>query len=295
MSPHHALSRRFFAAMMPYAVALALALALLPASIPAARADIVQLDGVFVQGGYALGRVAPGTGLRYAGRDVRIAADGRFIIGFHRDEGPEVTLTLRHADGREDTRRIAIRQRNYAIQRIDGLAPDRVTPPDDTLARIRAEAALVKRARATDSPDTSFAGPFIWPVTGRISGVFGAQRILNGVPRQPHFGIDIAAPKGTAVLAPADGRVILAHPDMYFSGATLMLDHGHGLASTFLHLDGIDVAPDQFVRRGQHIATVGSSGRSTGPHLDWRVNWFDKRLDAALLVPPMPETDGDGS
>ena len=157
------------------------------------------------------------------------------------------------------------------------------------MARIHREIALVKKARAIDSPRRDFESEFIWPVTGPISGVYGSQRILNGQPRQPHYGIDIAVPTGTPVVAPAGGVVVLAEADLYFSGGTLMLDHGHGLMSAFLHLDSIDVTLGQEVEQGEVIAKVGATGRVTGAHLDWRVNWFEERVDAGLLVPPMPQ------
>ncbi|MCW9049607.1 MAG: M23 family metallopeptidase, partial [Deltaproteobacteria bacterium] len=150
------------------------------------------------------------------------------------------------------------------------------------------EAQLVAQAREKESTQLHFKESFIWPVIGRISGVYGSQRIFNGEPRRPHFGIDIAAPKGTAVIAPAGGEVSLAHQGMFFSGATLIIDHGHGLSSSFLHLDKILVKPGDIITQGQKIATVGATGRVTGPHLDWRVNWFEQRLDPALLVPDMP-------
>src|SRR3546814_201475 len=177
------------------------------------------------------------------------------------------------------------------IQRIDGIAKDYVSPPEDVLARIRADAEAASAARAADRPETDFDSGFAWPAEGPISGVYGSQRILNGEPRQPHYGVDIAGPVGTPVKAPADGVVTLAHPGMYFSGATLIIDHGHGLSSTFLHLDSIGVAVGQHVRQGEVVARLGKSGRVTGPHLDWRMNWRDQRIDPALLVPPMPKTE----
>ena len=135
---------------------------------------------------------------------------------------------------------------------------------------------------------------FQWPVEGRISGVYGSQRILNGIPKRPHFGIDIAAPAGTPIRAPAVGLVTLAADDHYYTGGTVILDHGHGLTSAFLHLQEVRVAPGQTVAQGEVIGTLGATGRATGPHLDWRINWFDQRLDPAFFVPPMPAPDGSG-
>jgi murein DD-endopeptidase MepM/ murein hydrolase activator NlpD len=163
-----------------------------------------------------------------------------------------------------------------------------VTPPKEVLDRIRNDAAQVRAARATDRAVADFRSGFVWPATGIITGVYGSQRILNGKPRQPHYGIDIAAATGTPVVAPADGVITLAATDHYYTGGTVILDHGHGLSSTFIHLDRVDVAVGDRLEQGQPIGTVGASGRATGPHLDWRINWFDRRLDPAYLVPPMP-------
>jgi murein DD-endopeptidase MepM/ murein hydrolase activator NlpD len=220
---------------------------------------------------------------------LRVSPAGRFIIGFSRDAKPSADLQLRWADGRLEQRRLAIQQRRYQVQRIDGLPAKMVTPPAAVIERIMRENKWIKAARQIDSPEPLFLSGWQWPAIGRISGVYGSQRILNGKPRQPHYGIDIAAPKGTPVVAPADAVVRLAESDLYYTGGTLILDHGHGLSSAFLHLATVDVRVGESVRRGQKIGTVGSTGRSTGPHLDWRINWFDRRIDPAPLVPPMPE------
>ncbi len=249
----------------------------------------LDLQGAFQQGGMVIGRTDPGSVVTYADRSVRVAPDGTFVIGFHRDEPAAVPLEVEHSDGSRTRRDLSVAPREYDIQRIDGLPPKKVTPPPERIARIKREAALVRAARVRDTDELWFAGGWIWPVQGRISGVFGSQRILNGQPRQPHFGIDIAAPEGKPFVAPADGVVSLVHDDMYFSGGTLMVDHGHGVQSTFLHAETIAVREGDVVRQGDVLGTVGATGRATGPHLDWRVNWFDKRLDAALLVSPMGE------
>jgi len=249
------------------------------------QADSPQLSGEFVQGGMVIGRTAPGAVVEFGDRSVRVSSDGVFVIGFHRDDPSTMKLSVLLPDGNRQSLDISVTQRDYEIQRIDGLPPKKVTPPKEVIERIQAEAALVRAARARDTELLGFAGPWIWPVEGRITGVFGSQRILNGQPRQPHYGIDIAAPEGTPFVAPAGGVVSLVHRDMYFSGGTLMVDHGHGVQSTFLHAQTIDVNEGESVRQGQKLGTVGATGRATGPHLDWRVNWFDKRLDAALLVP----------
>ena len=257
---------------------------------PAVAETGMRLDGPRTQGGLLRGQVPPGSTVRYEGEAVRVSGDGWFLIGFGRDAPPDAELVVVFPDGRRERRVLRVEPREYDIQRIDGLPPRKVTPRSkEDLARIAADVRMVKQARAIDDPRTDFLGGFRWPIKGRISGVYGSQRILNGEPRRPHFGIDIAAPTGTKVAAPADGVVTMVHPDMFFSGGTMIVDHGHGLSSAFLHLSRIRVEKGERVVQGQTIAEVGSTGRSTGPHLDWRINLFDRRLDPALLVGPMPK------
>ena len=274
---------------MRAALCLAALFVLLPSGATQSAEPTVQLEGPRVQGGLVRGRVAPGSTVTFEGEPVRVSRDGWFLIGFGREASPKAVLSVVFPDGQRQRFGLSVKSRKYRIQRIDGLPPGKVTPSKEDLKRIRREVALVKRARAIDDPRTDFLGGFRWPVKGIISGVYGSQRILNGQPRQPHYGIDIAAPRGTRVVAPAAGVVTLAHPDMYFSGGTMMIDHGHGLQSAFLHLSRFLVKKGQRVKKGQPVAEVGSTGRSTGPHLDWRVNLFGRRLDAALLVGPMPK------
>ena len=238
------------------------------------------------------GRVAPGTEVRFLGRRVRVSPDGLFVIGFGRDFAPKATLKLRHADGREEVRDLTIRRRQYRIQRIDGLPPKMVTPSAKALSRIRREAALIRAVRATDTGRAWFRDGFAWPAIGPISGVFGSQRVLNGKPRRPHYGVDVAAPEGTIVRAPAPGRVALAEPDLYFTGGTVMVDHGHGLTSVYSHLASVTVTVGRTLAQGDPLGTIGATGRATGAHLDWRLNWFEQRLDPALLVGPMPLVTG---
>ncbi|MDH3241688.1 MAG: M23 family metallopeptidase [Alphaproteobacteria bacterium] len=268
------------------AVVLCLALA---ACAPSARSaePPLSLDGKFVQGGLVVGRAPVGSRITLDGKPVKQLADGRFLIGFGRDARPEAVLRVRFKGG-ETTRRLAIKKRRYRIQRITGLPPRMVTPPKEVLARIRADAKLIRGARLTDTPEPFFDSGFIWPVEGPVSGVYGSQRILNGKPRRPHFGVDVAVPTGTPVRAAAAGVVRVAVPDMYFTGGTVLIDHGFGLNSVYSHLSGLSVKPGQRVAKGAVIGAVGSTGRSTGAHLDWRVNLFLTRLDPALLVPPMP-------
>ncbi len=253
-----------------------------------AAAERFALDGAFQQGGLLQGQAPAGSVVGVDGHSVRVSPTGIFLIGFDRDAPPTAELTIRYPDGLQEQRILAIQQRQYDIQRVNGLPPKKVTPSAEHLARIKRERELVKAARSRDDARMDFAPGFSWPLVGRISGVYGSQRILNGKPRQPHFGVDVAAPVGTRVVAPAGGIVTLAYPDMYFSGGTLIIDHGHGLSSAFLHLHKILVAKGQRVERGQEIAEVGATGRVTGPHLDWRINLFNTRIDPQLAVGPMP-------
>ncbi|MDX1434020.1 MAG: M23 family metallopeptidase [Gammaproteobacteria bacterium] len=253
----------------------------------AAAADSLVLDGPLVQGGLVVGRTLPGARVELDGRAVRVSAQGVFLVGFDRDALPQALLEVELPDGTRERRELAVRARSYDIQRIDGLPPRQVTPSAEDLERIRREIALVKAARARDDARTDFLGGFQWPASGRITGVYGSQRILNGEPRRPHYGVDVAAPVGTEVVAPAAGVVTLTHDDMFFSGGTLIVDHGHGLSSSFLHLSEILVEEGDRVEQGQPIARIGASGRVTGAHLDWRMNLGDARVDPQLLVGPM--------
>ncbi len=259
-------------------------------STVAAAESGLRLDGPRIQGGLLRGRVPPGSTVEFEGDAVRISSEGWFLVGFGRDAPPRAELMVVYPDGRSERQVLGIERREYRIERVDGLPPRKVAPRrEEDLARIEADVRMVGQARVIDDPRTDFLSGFRWPLEGRISGVYGSQRILNGESRRPHFGIDIAAPAGTRVAAPADGVVTLVHPDMFFSGGTLIVDHGHGLSSAFLHLSRILVEKGERVAQGQTIAEVGASGRSTGPHLDWRVNLFWRRLDPALLVGPMPQ------
>ncbi|MBL6954898.1 MAG: M23 family metallopeptidase [Alphaproteobacteria bacterium] len=255
----------------------------------AALAEAPVLTGNLVQGGLVHGRAAPGTRVEFDGRAVRLSAKGTFIIGFGRDFPGTAPLYWYGADGKQHSQTLTIKARHYRVQRIDGLPKKMVTPPREVLARIRRENGAIGAVRAKDSPTPWHESGFLWPLRGRISGVYGSQRILNGKPRRPHFGLDIAAKTGSPVHASTDGMVALAEGDLYYTGGTVMLDHGHGLTSVYSHLQSVTVKPGQFVRQGQRIGTLGATGRATGPHLDWRLNWFKQRLDPALLVGPMPK------
>lgn len=248
--------------------------------------ELVTLEGTFAQGGLVFGRTDPRAAVEFEGRPVRVSPDGVFVIGFGRDAPPKATLRLRYPDGVEEVQELEVEQRDYDIQRLDGLPDRMVTPPPETWERIKADNRKIGKVRRIDTPETWFLSGWIWPAEGPISGVYGSQRILNGKPKQPHFGVDVAAPTGTPVIAPADGKVVLAETDMYYTGGTIFIDHGHGLTSAFLHMSAVDVEVGQFVRRGERIGAIGATGRVTGAHLDWRINWFSARIDPEFLVPP---------
>jgi len=240
------------------------------------------------QGGLLLGSVAPGTQLQLDGKPVRVTSSGRFVIGFDRDAKPTATLIETSVDGRRTSHTLHVAQRKYAIQSVTGVPQQTVEPPPEQLQRILEEKKLVDAARAVNSDRQDFLVPMQWPLLGPISGVFGSQRVYNGTPGRPHFGVDVAAQTGTPVRAPADAVVTLAHPDMFFSGGTLIMDHGYGVSSTFMHLSRLLVETGAAVKAGDIVGEVGATGRASGPHLDWRINWFDVRIDPQLVVAPMP-------
>jgi murein DD-endopeptidase MepM/ murein hydrolase activator NlpD len=261
---------------------------LLLASLTAAPSEepLLELPRATTQGALVIGRVNDSEAQVMLGeRALRVSPEGEFVFGLGRDDSGPIEVTARTGDGRRETRRLDISTRQWQIQRIDGLPPQTVTPDPKVAARIAREQARVTAARERDDPRRDFRFGFIRPVEGgRISGVYGSQRILNGQPRAPHYGLDIAAPTGTPILAPAAGVVTFADPDLFLTGGTVLLDHGHGLSSSFLHMSAIDVEVGQRVEQGQRIGAIGATGRATGPHLHWGVNWFTTRLDPALLL-----------
>ena len=245
----------------------------------------VQIGSGLTQGGFVNGRATPGTRLALDGRVVRVAANGVFAFGFGRDHGPEASLAVTHPNGRSETQRLAIARRQWSVQNISGLPPAQVTPDVEALARITREREQLGRARATDSARTDFAPGFQWPARGRISGVYGSQRVLNGQPRQPHLGLDVAAPVGTPIQAIASGKVTLAD-SFFFFGNLIVLDHGAGVNSLYAHLSAIDVREGMDVTAGQRIGALGATGRVTGPHLHFSLSWFQTFVDPHPVLPP---------
>ena len=265
---------------------------LMPLSPVQSAGEPYRLSGEPIQGGLMIGRTEPGSRVLQDGQEVRVSRYGVFLLGFARDAPARSSLRVELPGGKVVERALDVSRRDYRIQRIDGLPKSKVTPRKaEDLARIRRDIVAAKKARARDDDRQDFLYGFSWPVIGPISGVYGSQRILNGEPRRPHYGVDIAVPTGTPVMAPAPGIVTLAVPDMFFSGGTLIIDHGHRLSSSFLHLSKLHVKVGDRVETGDRIAEVGATGRVTGPHLDWRMNLRDRRIDPQLLVPPMPGQD----
>ncbi len=247
----------------------------------------LEVSGEWQQGAVIRGTVDAGVTLTFMDKNVRISPEGNFVLGLGRDTGPEVVLHSRDKSG-ERQHVYTVKPREYRIQRVDGVPSKTVNPNKEQVERSRAEARLVWKARQRDEARTDFLTDFTWPLKGPITGVYGSQRVYNGEPRRPHYGVDVAAPTGTVVVAPAGGLVTLTHDNMFFSGGTLIIDHGHGLTSAFIHLSKILVKPGDQIVQGQPIAEVGATGRVTGPHLDWRMSWFDQRVDPQLLVGEMP-------
>lgn len=250
----------------------------------------VRLNGAISPGGLIIGTTAPGNTVTVDGKSVRVSPAGLFLIGMGRDAAGDVRLDIAAPDGAIAHRVITIPGRDYDIQRIDGLPKKQVTPDPETLERINAESGLIKAVRRNDGVTAYFANGFQWPVTGPISGVFGSQRILNGEPRNPHNGTDIAAAEGTLIVAMGDGVVALANGNMFYTGMTVMLDHGHGLTSVYAHMSDILVTEGQQITRGTPIGSIGKTGRVTGPHLHWGVTLFATHLDPMLVVGPMPDS-----
>lgn len=246
----------------------------------------LALTGRYRQGGVAIGRTEPGAVVRLDGEIVAEAsAQGYFIVGFDHDAGPGALLTVETGDGRL-TRALTIVPGDFDIQRVDGLPQDTVTPlGPELLARIKEEGRRKAAGFASRIDGDAFRSGFIMPVQARrISGRWGGQRILNGVPKTPHMGVDLAAPEGTPVVAPADGVVAFAETGLHFEGGLILIDHGQGLITAYLHLSRVEVARGQALVQGQPIGAVGMEGRATGPHLCWRMKWRGRNLDPILML-----------
>jgi len=243
----------------------------------------IILKGNFVQGGLVIGKINKNLNIKFKEKILRKTSDGSFVIGFGRDHPKQANLYF-FINQNWVLKKLDIKQRKYKTQVINGLEKKMVTPPKSFWERIKKENKVIKEVRSLDSNVDFIFQKFDWPTKGIISGVFGSQRILNGKPKRPHYGVDIAAPEGTDILAPTEAIVRMAEKDLYYTGGTIMLDHGHGVTSVYSHLSSINVKVGDKINKDQKIGEVGSTGRSTGPHLDWRVNWFSERLDPALFI-----------
>ena len=244
----------------------------------------LQFNGKFIQGHFIVGKTDPNSKVIIDKKEIKVSKDGFFAFGIGKDRKYDVVIRI--IKNGETTKVVKkVQKRKYNIQRIDGLEEKKVTPPEEVYERIKKENILIAKAREINSDLDFFKNKFILPVDNAIiTGVYGSQRILNGKPRWPHYGIDFAQKLGTPIKAMADGVVTLAEKDLYFTGATLIFDHGHGISTLYMHLDQIFVELGDIVKQGDIIGTVGSSGRSTGPHLDVRLNWFGTRLDPATVL-----------
>ena len=243
------------------------------------------IKGEIIAGGIILVKTVPGSSARLDGNDILVSKQGIFILGFQRDPKPIQVLEIIHENQLKDKITLNVTKRTYNIQRINGIQKEKVDPPKSFLDRIYLERKSVKESRnkAILIKELFYNNGFNVPATGPISGVYGSQRILNGKAKSPHYGIDIAIPEGDRVVAPMDGIVLFTHNDLYFSGGTIIIGHGQGLTTSYLHLSEISVKNSDVVKRGDLIGKVGSTGRATGPHLHWGVELNGKRLDPQYL------------
>jgi len=244
----------------------------------------ISWQGEWVEGAMVIGNTQPEAQIQFKGEPVMVAPDGTFVIGLHRDEDPQVSIELMLPGGEKQIWVQSVEQRDYRIQYVEGIDQNIMEPSAEDQDRIWRDVLATREAKALRDDRLDFLADFDWPLFGPISGVYGSQRVYNGEPGSPHYGIDIAAPTGSPFYAPAPGVVTLAIPDMFYSGGTVILDHGHGVSSSFLHMSKIDVAAGDVLQQGDLIGEVGATGRVTGPHLDWRMNWRDSRIDPELLL-----------
>ena len=252
-------------------------------SLTPANLYAIEFKGKFLQGHYIIGQTDPSAQIIIGKKEVKVSDDGFFVFGIDRDRKFDLTIT-KIQDGKKEKIIKKVLKRKYNIQRIDGLEESKVTPPESVYKRIKEENNKIGKARAINSSLPFFKNQFIMPVEGIISGVYGSQRILNGKPRWPHYGIDIAAKQGTMIKSSGSGVVTMAEADLYYTGGTIIMDHGHGISTIYSHLESVMVSVGDKINQGDVIGTVGSTGRSTGPHLDFRLNWFQTRLDPMSVL-----------
>ena len=242
-----------------------------------------EFKGKFIQGHFIIGQTEPISEIMIDEKEIKVSKNGFFVFGIDRDRKFDILIT-KISNGKKEKIVKKVFKRKYKIQKIDGLPENKVTPPEEVYKRIKKENNAIGEARAINSDLTYFKNKFIMPLDGIITGVYGSQRILNGKPKWPHYGIDIAAKQGTHIKSSADGIVTMAEDDLYYTGGTVIMDHGHGISTIYSHLENVLVSVGDKINQGDIIGTVGSTGRSTGPHLDFRVNWFQTRLDPMSVL-----------
>ena len=244
----------------------------------------VEFKGKFIQGHFIIGKTDPDSKIKIDKKQIRVSKDGYFAFGLSRDRKYDIVITIEKNGVKEKITK-SVQKRKYNIQRIDGLEEKMVTPPEEVYERIKKDNLLIAKARTVDTSLVFFKDKFLTPVDDAIiTGVYGSQRILNGKPKWPHYGLDFAQKEGAPVKAMINGTVTLAEPDLYYTGGTLIFDHGHGISTLYMHLNEIFVKKGQKVNQGEIIGTVGATGRATGAHLDIRLNWFGVRLDPATVL-----------
>lgn len=265
-------------------IALALVTSFAASAQVLAAQEKIALSGEVKQGGLMVGKTLPQNTVTLNGKEITVSNSGNFTFGFSRDDIQSYQLAVTSVNGDRVEKTLTPQKRSYNIQRIEGIKKSIMQPNPKAVARSQADNKKIKTARKVSSPLNYFAHGFVAPIEGTITGVYGSQRVYNGVPKRPHFGLDYAGKTGDPVKAPASGTVLLWVPDMFYSGGTMIIDHGQGVSSTFLHLSNSYVKQGDEVKQGQVVAAVGKSGRATGPHLDWRINWFNVKIDPALVL-----------
>ncbi len=243
----------------------------------------IEFTGKFIQGHFIIGKTESSSKIIIDKKEIKVSKDGYFVFGIDRDRKFDILITKINNNKKEKITK-KVFKRKYKIQKIDGLPENKVTPPEEVYKRIKMENNAIGEARAINSDLNYFKNKFIMPVDGIITGVYGSQRILNGKPKWPHYGIDIAADQGTHIESSANGIVTMAEDDLYYTGGTIIMDHGHGISTIYSHLESVLVSVGDKINQGDVIGTVGSTGRSTGPHLDFRINWFQTRLDPMSVL-----------
>ena len=244
----------------------------------------IELKGDFYQGNLIIGQTEPGSQIFIDKSKIKVSKDGYFAFGLSKDRKNDVIIKVISQNKTEEIIK-KVYKKKYQIQKIDGLPQKQVTPPKEVYERIKNDNKLIAKARSVDSDYTYFSNKFNVPIENTIiTGIYGSQRILNGIPKSPHYGLDFAAKEGTPIKAMLDGEVTLSEKDLYYTGGTIIFDHGHGVSTLYMHLKDVNVTKGQKVTKGEIIGTVGKTGRSTGAHLDIRLNWYDIKLDPASVL-----------